>query len=95
MQICPCCKRAMPRVKGKTAQQRALMQDLKRAEYSIHCLKLALFWPNEHESFRVAVRDELNRMTRALTDHNLLWRIYRRSSKTPCYASQETFEVAA
>ena len=94
MQICPCCKRAMPRQKAD-GRSKELLKDLRKAEYSIQCLESALQWPGETESFREAVHMELQRMNRALNDHNFLWRIYRRSSKTPCYAAQERFKVAA
>jgi hypothetical protein len=92
--VCPCCKRALPAPKGQSAERKALMHDLRLAENAIEALESALLWPNESESFREAVQLERERMTRALNDHTLLWRIYRRNSKTPCY-SFERIEVAA
>lgn len=94
MQICPCCKRTMPRQKSD-GRSKELLKDLSKAEYSIHCLESALNWPNESESFREAVQMELQRMNRAVTDHDLLFRIYRRSSKSTYYAIPERIEVAA
>lgn len=93
MQICPCCKRVMPRAKAD-GRSKELLKDLAKAEHAIDCLESALQWPGESESFRVAVQEELVRMNRALTDHNLLWRIYRRNSKALPYVA-ERFEVAA
>ncbi len=91
--ICPHCKRKMP-VAKRAGVPKELSRDLALAESAIDSLEAALLWPNENESFRQAVNLELERMTRALTDHGLLWRIYRRNSKTPCY-SFERIEVAA
>jgi hypothetical protein len=71
------------------------MHDLRLAENAIDALEAALLWPNESESFRFAVQEELLRMNRALTDHSLLARIYRRNSKTPSYVTADRFEVAA
>jgi hypothetical protein len=86
----------MPRAKAD-GRSKELLQDLRKAEHSIDCLESALLWPGESESFREAVQMELQRMNRALTDHGLLWRIYRRNSKNPSYATVTTdrFEVAA
>ena len=92
--VCPCCKRALPQAKCD-GQSKELMKDLRKAEYAIDCLESALTWPGESESFRFAVNEELVRMHRAVTDHDLLWRIYRRNSKTPSYATPDRFEVAA
>ena len=92
--VCPCCKRALPQAKCD-GQSKELMKDLRKAEYAIDCLESALQWPGESESFRVAVQEELLRMNRALTDHRLLWAIYQRNSKTPCYAMAEREQVAA
>lgn len=92
--ICPCCKRSMPQPRTDTSTK-ALMHDLRLAENAIDALESALLWPNESESFREAVQLELERMTRALTNHRLLAAIYRRNSKTPCYAMAEREQVAA
>jgi hypothetical protein len=96
MQICPCCKRKMP-VAKKAGVSKDLSRDLALAESAIDALESALLWPNESESFREAVHMELQRMNRALTDHGLLWRIYRRNSKNASYATvtADRFEVAA
>ncbi len=94
MQVCPCCKRKLPAPK-KLGTNRDLALDLALAEKAIDSLESALRWPNESESFREAVHMELQRMNRALTDHGLLWRIYRRNSKNPSYAAVDRFEVAA
>lgn len=84
MNICPCCKRKMPSPKADAAQK-ALMQDMDRAEKAIAALQAALRWPGESKSFYVAVQDEMDRLYRALGDYSLLWRIYRRNSKAPSY----------
>jgi len=94
MNICPCCKRRMPQAKTD-GRNKALMHDLRLAENAIDALESALTWPHESESFREAVNLELERMTRALTNHDLLWRIYRRNSKSPSYVTPERIEVAA
>ena len=94
MQICPCCKRRMPQAKSD-GRSKELLHDLRLAENAIDALESALLWPNESESFREAVHMELQRMNRALNDHALLWKIFRRSSKVPCYAVAERIEVAA
>lgn len=95
MNICPCCKRRMPQPKSD-GRDKALLHDLRLAENAIDALESALQWPGESESFRVAVHEELVRMNRALTDYGLLWRIYRRNSKTPSYANAPArIEVAA
>lgn len=94
MQICPCCKRRMPQAKSD-GRSKELLHDLRLAENAIDALESALLWPNESESFRFAVNEELQRMTRALTNHDLLWRIYRRNSKSPSYVTETRIEVAA
>lgn len=80
--VCPTCNRRIP---TKTTQDRKLTQDLDRAHRAIVALQFAHDWPGETESFRIAVRDEIARMKRALLDHALLWRIYRRKEKTTGY----------
>src|SRR5258708_40288285 len=94
MQVCPCCKRKMP-VAKRAVTNRDLARDLGKAESAIEALESALRWPNESESFREAVQMELLRMNRALTDHDLLWRIYRRNSKNPSYAAVSAESLAA
>lgn len=94
MQVCPCCKRRMPQAKTD-GRSKALLHDLRLAENAIEALESALRWPNESESFREAVQEELLRMRRAVSNHDLLWRIYRRNSKAPSYATPDRIEVAA
>lgn len=95
MPTCPCCKHTWSEPK-KVKMDARLKKDLARANYSLQCLAAALHWPAEHESFYAAVRDEQVRMQRALLDHALLWRIYRRNEKgATAYATQITQESAA
>ena len=94
--------------KAKTSEPKTdkrLEQDIARAQSAIAALTTAenriLFRsfnepapsPEALASFRSAVDSESRRMTRALTDHRLLWSIYRRTDKTaPYYESQPVAE---
>jgi hypothetical protein len=94
-----------------------LEQDIARAQAAIAALATAenrytlrsvceTPSPEELASLRQAIDSESRRMTRALTDHRLLWSIYRRTDKTapyfdavpvsePVAASIPEFEVVA
>jgi hypothetical protein len=86
--ICPCCKRRIPTPR-KAAQQKIdkrLEQDIARANAALAALatceaRLGLTGPE----WRQAIESESQRMQRALTDHRLLWSIYRRTDKTAPY----------
>jgi hypothetical protein len=80
-----------------------LEQDIARANAAIAALATAESrWrlrdeptpsPEALASFRQAVESESRRMQRALSDHRLLWSIYRRTDKTtPYYESQPVAE---
>jgi hypothetical protein len=82
-------------------KDKRLEQDIARAQSAIAALNTAenriLFRsfnepapsPEALASFRQAVESESGRMQRALTDHRLLWSIYRRTDKTaPYYTAQ-------
>jgi hypothetical protein len=78
-----------------------LEQDIARAQSAIAALNTAenriLFRsfnepapsPEALASFRQAVGSESRRMQRALTDHRLLWSIYRRADKSAPYWQTE------
>jgi hypothetical protein len=80
-----------------------LEQDIARANAAISALATAESrWrlrdeptpsPEALASWRDAISSESRRMQRALTDHRLLWSIYRRTDKTtPYYESQPVAE---
>lgn len=87
--ICPCCKRRIPAPRKSASApkiDRRLEQDLARANAAIAALatceqRLGLTGPE----WRAAIESESQRMTRALTDHRLLWSIYRRADKSAPY----------
>jgi hypothetical protein len=87
MAIFPHCNRPLrPAPRKANGVPKELRNDLLKAEKAIQACHNALNWPNEHVSFYRAVRDEIARLTLATKDYRLLWRIYRRNSKTPSYA---------
>jgi hypothetical protein len=93
--ICPCCKRRMPAPrKAATKIDKRLEQDIARANIAVAALatcelRLGLTGPE----WRAAIESESQRMQRAITDHRLLWSIYRRTDKTtPYYESQPVAE---
>lgn len=113
MNICPCCKRAMPRTKTTKLDKR-LSEDIAKAERAIANLEFNAANPpidlateygpmprflntvSPQGSFLAAIALELTRMRLALTDHRLLWSIYRRAEKkAPYYAVATEAEVAA
>ncbi len=78
-----------------------LEQDLKACERDIAALGTAVdrlaaddlrhFGINTRDSWQPVIHDAIQRYTRALTDHRLLWSMYRRADKsTPYYQSQPT-----
>jgi hypothetical protein len=85
--ICPCCGRKIIAKKSSAPKiDRRLAQDLERANAAIAALatceqRLGLSGPE----WRFAIESETRRMQRALTDHRLLWSIYRRTDKTAPY----------
>lgn len=92
MNICPCCKRAVP--VAKTMQDKRLTQDLERVAFAISVCEDALtnpFFANITE----AVRQERTRLNLALTDHRLLWTLYRRSDKKEPYFENASELIAA
>ena len=104
--ICPCCHRRIPAPRKSASAlktDKRLEQDIARANAAIAALATAESrWrlpdeptpsPEALASFRQAVGSESRRMQRALTDHRLLWSIYRRADKTtPYYESQPVVE---
>src|ERR1700676_990157 len=104
MNICPCCGRKIIAKKSSALKSdRRLEQDIERANAAIAALATAESrWrmrdeptpsPEAIASLRQAIESESRRMTRALTDHRLLWSIYRRTDKTtPYYESQPVAE---
>jgi hypothetical protein len=105
--ICPCCHRRIPAPPRKSASapktDKRLEQDIERAQAAISALATAESrWrmrdeptpsPEAIASLRQAIESESRRMTRALTDHRLLWSIYRRTDKTtPYYEAQPLAE---
>lgn len=83
--MCPCCNRRIPRAASAPKIDKRLAQDLARAESSLDALRKAFNSPGEHESFRVAVQDEIGRLLSAKSDHRLLWNIFRRRDKGAPY----------
>ena len=97
--ICPCCKRRIPASRKTATTDKRLEQDIARANAAIAALATAegrtrlrvcnepTPLPEAIVSLRQAIESESRRMTRALTDHRLLWSIYRRTDKTAPYYS--------
>jgi hypothetical protein len=97
MNICPCCKRRMPAPRKSPAPDKRLAQDIARANAAIAALATAESRhtmrvyceltpsPESVAALRVAIDSESRRMQRAVTDHRLLWSIYRRTDKTTPY----------
>jgi hypothetical protein len=97
--ICPCCKRRVPAPRKSATTDKRLEQDIARANAAIAALataegrtRLRVYnepapSPEAIASLRQAIESESKRMTRALTDHRLLWSIYRRTDKTAPYYS--------
>lgn len=90
--ICPCCHRRIPAPRKAATPKidKRLEQDIARANAAISALatceqRLGLTGLEWHQ----AIESESRRMTRALTDHRLLWSIYRRTDKTAPYYSAE------
>lgn len=97
--VCPCCKRRIPTSRVCSKTDKRLEQDIARANAAIAALataegrtRLRVYneptpSPEAIASLRSAIESETKRMTRALTDHRLLWSIYRRTDKTAPYYS--------
>jgi hypothetical protein len=89
--ICPCCGRKIIAKKSSAPKiDKRLEQDIARANAAISALatceqRLGL----TGLEWRQAIESETQRMQRALTDHRLLWSIYRRTDKTAPYYSSE------
>lgn len=96
--ICPCCHRRIPAPRKSASApkiDKRLEQDIGRANAAIAALATAdSRWrlrdqptpsPEAMAALRQAIESESRRMTRALTDHRLLWSIYRRTDKTTPY----------
>jgi hypothetical protein len=108
MTICPCCHRRMPAPRKTAKTDKRLEQDLARANSAIAALATAgsrqtmrvcaepTPSPESAAALRAAIESETRRMQRALTDHRLLWSIYRRTDKSaPYYESSAEPHVAA
>lgn len=84
------------RRKPSNKADKRLEQDIARAQAAIaalataesrHALRSVCETPSPEylSTLRDAIESETRRMTRALTDHRLLWSIYRRTDKTAPY----------
>lgn len=105
--LCPCCGRKIIAKKSSAPKiDKRLSQDLARATDAIAALATAESrWrlrdeptpsPEALASLRQAIESESHRMTRALSDHRLLWSIYRRADKSvPYYESAAHIPQAA
>lgn len=82
MEICPCCKRKM--VAPRATMDKRIVQDIAKAQAAIAHCENALVNP-WFANAKVAIQDEVVRLNRALTDHRLLWTLYRRADKKPPY----------
>jgi hypothetical protein len=94
--VCPCCGRKIIAKKSSAPKiDKRLEQDIARANAALAALATAESrWrlrdeptpsPEAIASLRHAIESESKRMTRALTDHRLLWSIYRRADKSAPY----------
>jgi hypothetical protein len=83
MNICPCCKRKMPAPAAPKIDRR-ITQDLARANASILALMKAEANPF-YADIRAAIQDEKIRLRRMLTDHRLMWNVFRRRDKGAPY----------
>ena len=104
MNICPCCKRAIPAPK---TQDKRLAQDIAKVEAAILACDRActkpffsstincMGEPTADRAMLEAISSERKRLARALTDHKLLWSMYRRSDKKEPYYTVETRETVA
>lgn len=94
MNTCPTCKRRMPT--PRTSSDKRLTEDIGKARYSLAVLESVLSNPYYFDIAQ-AIRDEQSRLVAALSDHRLLWTIYRRNDKSKLgpYYTQETQALAA
>jgi hypothetical protein len=76
---CPTCGRKFTTPKGS---DKKLAQDLEKAWAAIAVLES---FPADSPAMAEAIALEMVRMRRALVDHSLLWRIYRRADKATGY----------
>jgi hypothetical protein len=85
--VCPCCGRKIIAKKSSAPKiDKRLEQDIARANAAIDALatceqRLGLTGPE----WRQAIESEARRMQRAISDHRLLWSIYRRADKSIPY----------
>lgn len=77
--VCPACNR---RFSTTQPHDKKLAQDIARANAAITILDT---YSTTNVSLREACEMEAVRMRRALTDHRLLWTIYRRSDRATGY----------
>jgi hypothetical protein len=96
--VCPCCHRRIPAPRKSASApkiDKRLEQDLARANAALAALATAegrvrlrdepTPSPEAIASLRSAIQSEALRLTRALSDHRLLWAIYRRFDKSAPY----------
>jgi hypothetical protein len=88
--VCPTCKRKMP--SPKLTEDKRLVEDRLKAKRSLAVLESCLgdAW---YFDLADAIRDEQERLIRALSDSRLLWSIYRRADKgklPPYYEREES-----
>ena len=76
--ICPTCNRKLPQAK---VSDKKLSEDIRKAESAIAVLSLYI----GTDSLGEACLSESIRLQRAITDHGLLWSIYRRRDKASGY----------
>ena len=97
-QICPCCNRRVPAVKGTSKAAKKLSEDTQRAEAATRACERAMTWgdyptdstfnwglPNTSLVFIEACRDEVKRLRRAIAEPRILWAIYRRKDTGESY----------
>lgn len=83
--VCPCCKRKVPVVKASGPADKKLKEDIARAEFAIGvCVRGGANLDYSPE-LRGAIRDEAERLQRAIVTPKLLWSIYRRKDSGPSY----------
>jgi hypothetical protein len=92
-ELCPTCGQVLPWKREARKGSKMLQDDLSKAQHAIDSLYAVLSNPqskmgwNEHwsekemECFMEACQLEIERLTIALSNHKLLWAIYRRASK--------------
>jgi len=89
MNVCPTCKRRIPG--PKRTEDKRLAEDRVKAKRSLAVLESCLANP-WYFDLSDAIREEQERLVRALSDTRLLWTIYRRADKgklPPYYQTEE------